>query len=315
MQEVTMRGLTFSKLTLGTVQLGIPYGIANKSGKPDMTTSSSILDTAIAGGITSFDTANTYGNAEEVLSEYFGDRERPLIVTKMNVKAGAAVTPAEVERMMYDNVATSLRQLKVAKLPVMMIHNPEVLDLHAATITTVAKQLVKEGLVDKMGVSFRVQTQAQFNELWQTVQDDVFEAMQIPINMLDTRPITYGGLQKLEQAGKLVFARSIFLQGLLFMKDEELPVHLQDAAKPLRALRVIADREGMTIAQLAVSFIRDLPQIHSIVFGAETPEQVRDNLLLFHSPAISEAGRADIVAVHVDLPEHIVNPALWPVAN
>lgn len=315
MLEVTLRGLTFSRLTLGTVQLGIPYGIANKNGKPDETSSFSILETAVAGGITCFDTANTYGNSEQMLGRFFENREHPLIVTKMHVKADASSTTANVERMMYESVESSLHNLQLAKLPVMMLHNPEVLALHGPTITRVAKQLVKDGCADKMGVSMRVQTQAQFDELWLTISDDVYEAVQIPINIFDTRPLTYGGLKRLEEAGKLVFARSIFLQGLLFMQDHELPVLLKDAAQPLHALRSIADREGMSVAQLAVSFIRDLPQIHSIVFGAETPGQVRDNLQLFHGPAISEAGRANILASLTNLPEHVVDPSRWAAAN
>lgn len=317
--EVTKRGLTFSRLTLGTVQLGLPYGIANKNGKPDETTASTILDAAVAGGITSFDTANTYGNAEQVLSDYFEHRPqrqpRPLIVTKMHLRADAGTTPEEVERMMYANAASSLGNLRLTKLPVLMLHNPEVLDTHEETVTRVAKQLVKEGLVERMGVSLRVYTHAQFDELWQTVQDDVYEAVQVPINILDTRLLAYRGLQRLDQAGKLVFARSVFLQGLLFMEDRELPNHLRDAAAPLSVLRAVAAREGMTVAQLAFSFVRDLPEIDSLVFGAETPGQVRDNLRLFHGPAISEAARAEILASFADMPEHIVNPAVWEVAK
>ena len=36
MNYTKVNGLNISKLTLGTVQLGMEYGIANKSGKPDM---------------------------------------------------------------------------------------------------------------------------------------------------------------------------------------------------------------------------------------------------------------------------------------
>ncbi|MDF2668158.1 MAG: aldo/keto reductase [Paenibacillus sp.] len=314
MLEVTVRGLTLSKLTLGTVQLGIPYGIANKSGKPDDTTSSAILETALAGGINCFDTANVYGSSEQVLGRFFEHRERPLIVTKMHIKADASSTPLEVERSMVQNLELSLSNLQLSKLPVMMVHNPQILAVHGQTITQVAKRLIKDGLMDRMGVSFSVHTQAEFDDMWLTVKDDVYEAVQIPINILDTRLLAYGGLKSLDESGKIVFARSIFLQGLLFMEEQDLPAHLRDAAEPLRTMRAIAAQEGLSVAQLAVSFIRDLPQIHSIVFGAETPEQVRDNLELFHGPAISETGRAAIIAKLANLPEHIVNPVRWAAA-
>jgi hypothetical protein len=43
MNYTKVNGLNISKLTLGTVQLGMEYGIANKSGKPDMKKAFKIL--------------------------------------------------------------------------------------------------------------------------------------------------------------------------------------------------------------------------------------------------------------------------------
>ncbi len=59
----------FSRLTLGTVQLGLPYGIANQTGQPDYRTSLEIVAAALEGGINSFDTASSYGNGEQVLGQ------------------------------------------------------------------------------------------------------------------------------------------------------------------------------------------------------------------------------------------------------
>ena len=48
-------------MVLGTVQLGMNYGIANLDGKPDEEKSFSILRTALEGGINTLDTARAYG--------------------------------------------------------------------------------------------------------------------------------------------------------------------------------------------------------------------------------------------------------------
>ena len=56
-----------SKITLGTVQLGMNYGINNADGKPSEELASQVLGTAIAGGITSFDTSSDYGTREKKL--------------------------------------------------------------------------------------------------------------------------------------------------------------------------------------------------------------------------------------------------------
>ena len=84
MKITEKNGYKISSLTLGTVQLGIPYGINNTSGMPDYELSKSILDTARSLGITSFDTAKGYGVSEQVLGRYFGECDcEKTLVTKI----------------------------------------------------------------------------------------------------------------------------------------------------------------------------------------------------------------------------------------
>ena len=57
--------IDFSKLTLGTVQLGMNYGIANKIGKPNSDESYDILVAALNGGINTVDTSIDYGKVKK----------------------------------------------------------------------------------------------------------------------------------------------------------------------------------------------------------------------------------------------------------
>ena len=56
-----------SRLTLGTVQLGLPYGIANRAGQPEYGEIRAIVAAAVEGGVNCFDTAAAYGTSEAVL--------------------------------------------------------------------------------------------------------------------------------------------------------------------------------------------------------------------------------------------------------
>ena len=47
----TVKGIEISALSLGTVQLGLSYGINNADGKPSQETANAILNAAIDGGI------------------------------------------------------------------------------------------------------------------------------------------------------------------------------------------------------------------------------------------------------------------------
>ena len=128
MQYVNINGLKISKLTLGTVQLGMNYGIANKSGKPDIAKSFSILKTAVDGGVNSFDTSLHYGDSEEVIGSFFSEGKRginnPVLTTKFKVTPGDKLSAKEVEKQIYDCVENSLKHLKLKKSPVYMLHNP-----------------------------------------------------------------------------------------------------------------------------------------------------------------------------------------------
>ena len=81
MNYTVKNGYKISELTLGTVQLGLAYGVNNDKGMPSFEESSEILNTALSSGIISFDTAQAYGESERVLKRYFENekRERTLI--------------------------------------------------------------------------------------------------------------------------------------------------------------------------------------------------------------------------------------------
>ena len=63
-----------SKISIGTVQFGMDYGIANKIGKTSFSEASKILDEASKLGINKIDTASVYGNSEIILGKIGVDK-------------------------------------------------------------------------------------------------------------------------------------------------------------------------------------------------------------------------------------------------
>ena len=57
------------KLTLGTVQFGLDYGVSNDTGKVSDKEVHAILTTAISHGITTLDCAAAYGNSEQLIGD------------------------------------------------------------------------------------------------------------------------------------------------------------------------------------------------------------------------------------------------------
>ena len=76
----------------------------------------------------------------------------------------------------------------------------------------------------------------------------------------------------------------------------------------LDRMREVAKAEGVSLEQLAVSFIRDLPEVDSLVIGCETPEQVVSNAGLIGGKKLSDAAVAEILEIGKTVPmEHCMD--------
>ena len=283
--------MNISPMTLGTVQLGMNYGIANGGGKPNETQSFSVLAAALRGGVDTLDTARAYGDSEQVIGRFLKtwDGPTPNIVTKIRKLEGD--TPKELERFATESVEQSLQNLGVSKVSAIMLHGAKDPLIHGKACADAVKALIDHGYTDRVGVS--VYTARDIQSM---LPYDVFSVTQVPISIFDQRLLQSGSVEALRQRGYSVFVRSVFLQGLFFLNPDEItdPILLEHAAPKIRLLRSIAQQLGMTVAQLAIAFMRDQAGITSLVLGAETPAQVTENLTYFDTPRLSAETVSDL---------------------
>ena len=285
-------GRSFSQMSLGTVQLGLDYGIANADGKPDFERSCAVLQAAIEGGVTALDTAASYGNSEKVLGGYFrayGGRENVFITTKFGLNMPGAPETA-VRDAIRRSLAKSLENLGVDRVDCLMLHRAEDYDDHGDAIAKALSELKSEGVIGCAGISIY-----HPESLDKPLRADVFSLVQAPMNMFDHALRESGKIEELRRRGMALIIRSVFLQGLFFLDPDGIADEALAAAagEKLRMIRELAAREDMTVAQLAIAYIRDMPGVTSLVLGAEKPEQVRQNLAYFGEGegALSQAGR------------------------
>ncbi|MDD6883515.1 MAG: aldo/keto reductase, partial [Eubacteriales bacterium] len=86
MKHVNVKGMDMSVFTLGTVQLGMDYGLGEHTQQPPKEAAFALLDRAVACGVNTFDTANNYGDSEKTIGEWLQTKqpkERPYVVTKI----------------------------------------------------------------------------------------------------------------------------------------------------------------------------------------------------------------------------------------
>ncbi len=95
------------------------------------------------------------------------------------------------------------------------------------------------------------------------------------------------------------------------MHPEKLTGSLKEAGNYLKMLHDIARQEGLSVAQLAFSYVRDMEEITSMVFGADTVEQVQQNIQWLQGKPLKPSTRQVIEHEFQNLPESIITPGLW----
>jgi len=311
MEYTRVGNIRISKLALGTAQLGFDYGIANKTGKPSYQKSHEILKIAADNGVNCFDTAPSYGDSEKLigsfLASYHHFSEPPLVVTKLSpINLDGQVTFKKVYSFVREQVTKSIEQTQVKRIPIYLLHRASDINAYDGLVTESLLRLRDEGRVGIFGVSVYSPEEV---ELALTIK--AIGAIQVPVNIFDHRLIKTGLLNRLKDRSFIVFARSVFLQGLFFLDVKDLPPGLSLAREPLRQLQEFSHQQGMDIAELALRFVRDLPGITSIVIGAETRGQVLKNIDLMKSPPMTSGLREEIMSIFSNMPLELINPSLW----
>lgn len=303
-------GYRFSQLTLGTVQLGLNYGVSNNEGVPGTEESRGILQAALNSGINTLDTARQYGSSEAVIGDFLernGKSPQVNLVSKFKISPQNLHHPERAWREVVDSVKTSLATLKITELPVCLLHKGEepIRDV-MQVLPGIIRRLKEQGLISIGGIS------AFFpGDVHWFLDSEEIEATQVPLSILDQRLIHSGLLNSMSAAGKLVFARSIFLQGLFFMESADLKGNLIAAENHLKQLRQLADLGGMSVAQLAFSFVRDLPGVNSIVFGAINEAQVHENVRLLNGKPVPKALIEKAMELFENVDEDLITPGRW----
>ncbi len=304
MKITEKNGYKISELTLGTVQLGIPYGINNTNGLPSYEESAEILQTAIQGGIVSFDTAKGYGKSEEVLGRFFAENEaEKTLITKVEFEKE---THAEVKDSLFSKVKDSMKVMGLSQIPLVLLHSESYLNTYGQTMLDAILELKKEGLVKSAGISF-----SNKDQLMQFTDPEIFDSIQIPANMFDNAEIVSGTMKKLSDMGVSVYVRSVYLQGLFFKDPSSLPLKIQSAKPALEKLHKLAADNGISMAELAMSYMRSVDGVASLVIGCETADQLKNNLALFDMPLLSKSVTDKIAEIAEEIEPVVIKPWEW----
>jgi len=252
------------KLGLGTVQFGQAYGVSNRMGQVSSDDVRTILDRAAAAGIRVLDTAANYGEAESVLAG-------------QNTQSFRIVTKTASAKNGVDAVIARARQSAQALgADTLLVHAAA--DLQDDALWPALQKLKSDGVFARIGISAYASDDPA--ALAARFKPDV---MQLAISMLDQRLIRDGTLAQLKDLNVEVHARSIFLQGLLFL--DTLPQKLRHAAPALADIKDKIAKAGSTPLAAALGFALSRPEIDVALVGVTQPMELEDILECAAHPA------------------------------
>jgi aryl-alcohol dehydrogenase-like predicted oxidoreductase len=299
MRYLNFNGEKISKLSLGTVQFGLNYGIANQSGKPSQKDVNEIIDYLYKNGLNCFDTAQAYGNSEEVIGKALNKKENIYPISKL--KSDLFVNNA------IDNIEQSLKNLQVDSLYALLLHDSTLLYDWKQEYSQLIERLIECKKIKYFGVSIYTSEDFMF-----ALENEKIKFIQIPFNLFDQRALNENWFELAKKHNKLIFIRSIFLQGLLLMDKENVPTKLEKAKLYIDKLDSYCLENNMTKNELALSFVDSVAQESLLLFGCDNLTQANENLNNYNNlKKLTQADISSLCNLFKDVDEIIYNPTKW----
>ncbi|MBC7804181.1 MAG: aldo/keto reductase [Candidatus Parcubacteria bacterium] len=296
-----------STLVLGGAQFGSRYGIANATGMPKDAELGRILAAAEKAGVTHLDTAAAYGESEARVGAALSHDSPLSIVTKLPPDL-----LQEYRLGVLAAVASASSRLRRARLDVVLLHRFEHFSASGGIAWRELMELKREGRIGRIGCSIY-----RPDELLALLAETSVDFVQLPFNLLDRRWLESGiQLALAARPDIVVHGRSALLQGLLTITDpSRWPGDDRSlATRCIETLRELAASMGrVSVADLCFAYARSQPWLAGVVAGVETAAQMSDNIEIFRRPVLTPAELATVsAALPPELPEELLNPALWP---
>jgi aryl-alcohol dehydrogenase-like predicted oxidoreductase len=289
MTKLPTRPLGDSGLEVSIVGLGC-NNFGRRIGLDD---TRAVVDTALAEGVTFFDTADIYGGqgaSEALLGEVLeGRRDEVVLATKFGMNMGDGKGPRGSRDYILQAVEASLRRLRTDVIDVYWYHEPDGVTPIAETLETL-DELVRAGTVRAIGASnfsaeqieeadalarergfaHFVAVQNEYSLLVRDAERDVLPACEaLGLGFVPYFPLASGLLTGKYRRGEAAPSGTRLAGREQVASDEQFEL--------LDALERFATEQGVSLLDVAIGALLARPAVSSVIAGATKPEQVRAN--------------------------------------
>ena len=258
-----------NEIILGSANFNQIYGITKNFIKKKEIKRS--FNLALKNNIRIIDTSPLYNKSEKIIGLLNNDKFK--IISKIP-KIPRNIKKKNIKKWVKLKVINSLKNLKIKKFECLLLHNVDsLLSKNGNEIYKNIKNMKRIGLTNKIGISIY-----DFNILDKILKKFKFDLIQAPFNILDQRLVTTGWLKKLKKRKIKVYVRSIFLQGILLLKHNQLPEKLKKLNKNLIIWENWLKKNKFKPLQVCISFVLNQRQLDGIVVGYNNKNQLNQIL-------------------------------------
>jgi aryl-alcohol dehydrogenase-like predicted oxidoreductase len=176
-------GLMVSAISLGTVELGMNYGIptAGEHLRPSEKQATHLLNRALDMGVNFIDTARIYGESEAVIGHALKPRrDEYILATKVAPSNDTSLTDGEIKRRTKESLAESLRTLQTDVIDLLQIHSASVEVIRRGAIIEAIQEAQQEGKVRFTGATTYGEEAALA-----VIEDGRYDCLQVAYSLLD----------------------------------------------------------------------------------------------------------------------------------
>jgi aryl-alcohol dehydrogenase-like predicted oxidoreductase len=287
-------GLEVSEISLGTVELGMAYGI--EASKPTESEAASLLHEALDLGINLLDTARACGDAQAIIGRNLSQRRNEYILLS-KVQAGRQ---GDVRSM----VERSLRELRTDRIEIMLVHCGHDARPDADTISALI-DYKSAGKLRHLGAGVYGEHAAL-----SAMEAEWCDCLEIAYSALDRRPEPTI-LKRAVERDTGVIARSVLLKGALTPRSSVLPDAFRPLTDEVAHMLAVLDGDATDLPGYAYRYVLSQPAIGSALVGTSRIGELKAAIASAQKGPLDGGAIAQIRSLPA-LGEEWLNPGRWP---
>lgn len=305
-RQLGRTGLSVSEIALGTVELGVDYGIpTTASSRPTMVEADRLLHRALDLGVNLIDTARGYGESEHIIGTCLQHRRSEyILVSKVSAYEQEKLPSAALRARVMRSVRDSLLALRCSHIDIMMVHSASREVIARGELLTILQELKAQGWISCTGASVYDESAALM------AMQAGYECLQIPFSMMDRRPerAVLGAARK-HNVG--IIARSVLLKGALTNRCRYLPESLSMLRHEVEGMMQRIGSHIEELPAIAYRYVLGESGVHSALVGACSLQEVEEAVTYAQLGVLPDSVLHSIRSICVG-DDRLLNPATWP---